>query len=114
MSEFIQVGEQPIYVIGVYQGAQILGGGLPGSGQVPWYESCNSDFNMDGTVNGEDLTILLAHWNTAPASPQNPPNMCLNRDKLAAGVGPAALIEFLEDWGQCTDWLPKGLDPTCN
>lgn len=114
VSEFIQVGEQPIYVVGVYQGAQVLGGGLPGSGQVPWYESCNSDFNMDGTVDAMDLTILLAQWNTDPATPQDPPNMCLNRDKLAAAVGPAALMEFLEDWGPCPGWPLKELDPACN
>ncbi|MEE2681066.1 MAG: hypothetical protein VX641_01715 [Planctomycetota bacterium] len=115
VSEFIQVGEQPIYVVGVYQGAQVLGGGLPGSGQVPWYQSCNSDFNMDGTVDGQDLAILLAQWNTVPATPQDPPNMCVNRDKLEPAVGAGALIEFLQDWGPCAGW-PKSLsalDPAC-
>ena len=112
VSEFIHVGEQPIYVIGVYQGAQLLGGGLPGSGQVPWYESCNSDFNMDGVVNGQDLTLLLAQWNTIPG---DIPNMCLNRDKLQPVVGQSALMELLEDWGSCPGW-PKSLqalDPAC-
>ena len=107
------MGEQPIYVVGVYQGAQVLGGGLPGSGQVPWYESCNSDLNMDGIVNGRDLAILLAQWNTDPASPTNRPNMCVNRDKLQAAVGPGALLELLNDWGPCTPWPLQDLDPAC-
>ena len=67
---------------------------------------------MDGVVNGQDLTILLAQWNTIPG---DIPNMCLNRDKLEPEVGPNALMELLEDWGSCPGWPQslQALDPAC-
>ena len=113
LSEFIHVGEQPIYIVGVYQGSQLLGGGLPGSGQRPWYESCNGDFNLDGIVDGRDLAILLSQWFDDDAPVEIEPNVCLNIDKLAPKVGPAALIELLERWGACPEWPIPELDPSC-
>ena len=113
VSEFIHVGRQPIYVVGVYQGSQMLGGGLPQSGQVPWYDSCNGDFNMDGEVDGRDLAILLSQWFTADGQSTETPNMCLNLFKLAPDVGAAALLELLERWGDCPDWPVPGFDPAC-
>lgn len=113
VSEFIHVGRQPIYVVGVYQGSQMLGGGLPESGQVAWYDSCNGDFNMDGHVDGKDLAILLSQWFTAETQSTATPDVCLNLFKLAPEVGAGALLELLERWGNCPDWPVPGFDPAC-
>ena len=51
-----------------------------------------SDLNLDGVVNGADLTILLGSWGT------NDPVADLSGDGL---VGGADLTIMLGNWGDC-------------
>ena len=112
LSEFIHVGEKPIYIIGVYQGSQMLGEGLPGSPQVPWYESCNGDFNLDGMVDGIDLAMLLSEW-AAEQEPLTLPNLCMNIKKVDPVIDGTQLVELLERWGECPAWPIDAIDPAC-
>lgn len=112
LSEFLHVGEKPIYIIGVYQGSQLLGEGLLGSNQVPWYESCNGDFNLDGKINGIDLGMLLSEW-AAEQVPLTLPNLCMNIKKIDPVIDGTQLLELLERWGDCPAWPLEGINPAC-
>jgi hypothetical protein len=54
--------------------------------------TCTADLNLDGVVNGADLTILLGSWGT------NDPVADLSGDGL---VGGADLTIMLGNWGVC-------------
>jgi len=108
LSEFIQNGESSIYFIGIWQGSQYLG--TPEKGQLPWYESCTYDYDMDGIVSGDDLTILLGYWSEIP---DEETNLCLNKNKIAPVVDGEVLVELLNNWGACPSWPIPQVMPTC-
>jgi hypothetical protein len=54
--------------------------------------TCTADLNLDGEVNGADLTILLGSWGTSD------PVADLSGDGL---VGGADLTIMLGNWGLC-------------
>ncbi len=74
--------------------------GFPGVAWVMDYKTwdgggpvtCTGDLNLDGEVNGADLTILLGSWGT------NDPVADLSGDGL---VGGADLTIMLGSWGSC-------------
>ena len=60
--------------------------------------SCSCDFNLDGTVNGQDLSSLLGNWGT-----NNPP-YDINGDGLVEG---GDLATLLSQWAQdCNPFNP--------
>jgi len=66
----------------------VLGGGERAAAQT-----CHSaDFNSSGTVDGEDLAMLLAVWNTNNAAAD------INHDGVVEG---ADLTVVLASWGPC-------------
>ena len=113
MSEFIHIGQTPIYFIGGFEGSQYFGS--PEGNQVHWYDSCEADLNMDGRVDGADLSILLDNWDTEEPTSENPTNLCVNIGKISPRVGGAALVELLNNWGDCTSWpfSHDELSPAC-
>ncbi len=113
LSEFIHIGQTPIYFIGGFEGSQYFGS--PEGNQVHWYDSCEADLNMDGQVDGADLSILLDNWDTEEPTSENPTNLCVNIGKISPRVGGAALVELLNNWGDCTSWpfSHDELSPAC-
>jgi hypothetical protein len=54
--------------------------------------ACEADFNLDGVVDGMDLTFVLARWGTSDAQTD------LNGDGIVDGMD---LAGFLASWGGC-------------
>ena len=59
-------------------------------------QPCNGDLTGDGSVGGDDLTILLGSWGTCP--PNCPAD--LNGDGIVNG---ADITILLSEWGPCPD-----------
>jgi hypothetical protein len=100
LSEFILMGSQSIYVIGTRSGAAYLFDRSEDPSVVPWCDTCPGDLNVDGRVDGEDLSILLSSWSTT--------NPCANLSKNERLVGPADLGMLLANWtgssAACPGW----------
>ena len=62
---------------------------------IPAGSSCEGDFNGDGTVNGADMTLLLAEW----GSVEPPFEIDLNCDGVVNG---ADMTILLSNWGRCS------------
>ncbi|MCH2160693.1 MAG: hypothetical protein MK085_02345, partial [Phycisphaerales bacterium] len=105
LSEFLLMGEQPIWIIGTWQGGGYLFENLDEEpGVAPWCERCPGDLNIDGRVDGEDLGLLLNNWGSAD-------NPCMNLTKNDPLVNSDDLGFLLSCWTGpegCPGW-PESL-----
>ena len=57
---------------------------------------CSSDIDEDGSTNGTDLAIILAHWGST--APKGYPRADTNADGTINGFD---LAVILDGWGTC-------------
>lgn len=105
LSEFVLMGDQPIWIIGTWQGAGYLFSNPEGDpGVAPWCQRCPGDINIDGRVDGEDLGMMLSNWGSSD-------NPCMNLTKNDSYVGSDDLSFLLSHWTGpegCPGW-PESL-----
>lgn len=95
-SEFISIGEKPIYLVAIRDAHQYLGSPPPESGGTTWCDLCPGDYDQNGFIDGADLATLLLNWNSE--------NVCLTIDRTDPRVDGNDLARLLTNWGRFCEW----------
>ena len=110
LSEFVSVGEQPMYLVAIREADEYLGSadltGLPAPAPdepQSWCDLCPGDYDRNGIIGGEDLAILLTNWGST--------NTCFTLDRSDPIINGNDLALLLSNWQyQCewplSDWRP--------
>lgn len=100
-SEFISVGEKPIYLVAIREAHEYFGS--PRGHHPPrqpqrstWCDVCPGDYDQNGHIDGGDLAKLLAKWGTF--------DLCITLEQTDPIVNGNDLSLLLANWGRFCEW----------
>lgn len=95
-SEFISIGEKPIYLVAIREAHEYLGSPGPDAERRTWCDVCPGDYDQDGRIGGADLATLLLNWGSG--------NLCLTLDRTDPIVDGNDLALLLANWNRFCEW----------
>lgn len=95
-SEFISIGEKPIYLVAIREAHEYFGSPEPEASTTTWCDACPGDYTQDGIIDGADLATLLLNWGCT--------NLCLTIDRSDPFVDGNDLALMLANWNHFCEW----------